>query len=106
MADENLFIGCDKTVTMTGLLDADTGSYLNAATLAWVLTNAAGTIVATGTLAYVAASNGNYKGVIDGATVTSTLTEGAIYTFTLTGIQTTFDDQRTVPLIAKRRRLT
>lgn len=89
-----LHINEDAKVTMTGLSytsDAGVLTYLNAATITYTLTSVVGTTTVggmtvpgttvsggTGTLSYVAASNGNYTGTIDKA-VTSLLSDGSKY---------------------------
>lgn len=95
-----LFIGADVTITLTGMSGG--GSYLNAATATWTLADNSGTTVTTGSLSYVSASNGNYSGVIDAAT-TGTLTEGAVYTLTVTFAQSGYDDKRRLRLSAAYR---
>ena len=99
MPDLNLPVGGDATVKWTGATgtSATTGAgvYLNSATVTYALTTATGAAVSggTGTLSYVAASNGNYVGVIESA-VTSTLTPGAVYYLTLTLVQSPYNDER------------
>ena len=89
-----LYINEDSKVTVEGLsytTDAGVTTYLNAATVTYTLTDTVGTTTVggmtvpgttitggTGTLSYIAASNGNYTGTIDKA-VTSLLTAGAKY---------------------------
>ena len=65
--------GCDNDVTFDGALNSSTGSYLNSATCTFSLyesvadseVNGAAVTGATGiAMAYVAASNGDYAGVL------------------------------------------
>lgn len=63
-----LTAGRDCYLKVTGFRNAVTGDYLNAATTkTWAITDAAGAAVASGTLAYTAASNGDYTATIDAA---------------------------------------
>ena len=78
-----LYIGEDFRVTLTGLsytTDAGAVAYLNAATVTYALKSAAGAAIAggTGSLSYVAASNGNYAATGNKA-VTLLLSDGALY---------------------------
>lgn len=78
-----LYINEDVRVKLTGLsYETDLGgtTYLNAATITYALKDALGATVAggTGTLDYIATTNGNYAAVIDKA-VTVLLAEGARY---------------------------
>lgn len=83
MATQDIYIGSDHTVALTGM--AVGATYLNAATVSYALTEADGDAVSggTGTLSYVAASNGNYTGTIE-STVADLLTENALYNLTIT----------------------
>jgi hypothetical protein len=65
--------GCDNDVLLEGATNADTGNYMNAATVTFTLyksivgSEVSGDAVAGATtiaMAYVAASNGNYLGII------------------------------------------
>lgn len=80
-----IYIGNDTDLKATGMQDENSGTYLNSLTISWSLVDGSGTQVSggSGTLAYVAASNGNYFGVMDAA-VTSLLTLGATYTLIMT----------------------
>ncbi|TXH99564.1 MAG: hypothetical protein E6Q76_19645 [Rhizobium sp.] len=79
-----LYIGEDMTVTWSGAsgTDGSDGSteYLNAATVTYAIKTVAGASVSggTGSLSYIAGSNGDYIGVIE-STVTAGLTPGARY---------------------------
>ncbi len=93
MAD-TITLNSDKTLELSGARDAATGSFLNAATVTYGLYTSAGVLVpsGTGTLTYVAASDGNYRGVIE-STVTSTLTTGQAYYALITLVQSAYDFQ-------------
>lgn len=107
----NLFIGCDATVKYEGARDAVSGSYLNSLTVAYELQelpaagSVDGTVVSggTGSLAYVAASDGNYRGVIDGA-VTALLDEGTTYQVKITATGGGYDDVQYIEANAKKRK--
>ena len=94
-----IYIGSDHDVTYEGAYGG--GGYLNSATVTFALKDSAGTTVSggTGTLSYVAASSGNYAGVIQ-SSVTSLLTNRANYTLEITFVQSAFDDFRRLPLRA------
>lgn len=67
-ATEILLVGSSNVVQLTGLRDALSGAYQNAATVTLTLKDAAGVEV-TGetwpfTLAYIASSNGIYRGTL------------------------------------------
>lgn len=81
-----LYVGEDMAIQMIGLRDAITGSYVNDATMTYTLKTAAGVAV-TGasaiSMAYVAASDGNYRGTMDAA-VSGTLTNETVYYLEIT----------------------
>lgn len=106
---EPLYIGEDHnhrwgTNATDGAKDDLAGTYLNAAVVTWALKDAAGVLVTggTGTLAYVAASNGNYLGVIQ-STVTALLTVGQTYYLETTLVQGDFNAFRRLPFQARYR---
>lgn len=78
-----LYLQADNNIKLTGLSDADSGDYLNAATITYAIKNEAGATVtgATGTLDYVTATNGNYLGVVDSAVMVLT----SLIPFTIPG---------------------
>lgn len=79
---------------LTGLTDSITSTYVNDATVTCVLKDkCSGDTLATVTLAYVAASNGNYRGILSAA-VTSTLTSGQFYVLEITSTSGTNTDFR------------
>lgn len=74
-----LTAGRDFRLAVTGFRNAVTGDYLNAATTkTWVIYDRTGAEVAAGTLAYTAASSGDYTATIDKADFAS-LAVGARY---------------------------
>jgi hypothetical protein len=91
-----IYFNCDHTVTVTGLR-VGSATYLNDATVTYALKTASGTSVSTGTLTYVAASNGNYSGSIE-SSVTGTLTVGAMYVLEVTAVESPYDDFRRLEL--------
>lgn len=97
-----IYIAADRTVTYSGASAG--GSYLNSATVTYSLKDATLTTVSggTGTLSYVAASNGNYSGTIE-STVTSTLTAGEKYYLDITLVSGSYDDFRRLELYAEYR---
>lgn len=100
-----LYIGADHTLTLTGMSDG--ANYLNAATTkSWSLKLAStGAEVASGSLAYVAASNGNYSGELP-STETADLTEDTEYWIDITFVEGSFNDFRRLVRVAKYRRET
>lgn len=104
-----LFIGADANVTLTGIRDAVTGSYLNSASPTWTLQDTAGNAILDGddtpiggTIDYVAASNGDYRGVIDGA-ITADLTSRQDYVVVVDFSSAGYDDVRHIPVTAMYR---
>ncbi|AMV25537.1 hypothetical protein VT84_14155 [Gemmata sp. SH-PL17] len=106
MAANVIFIGSDHVVAWEGA--TGDGTYLNAATVGYALLDAGGTAVTvsgtpvTGTLDYVADSNGDYRGTIE-STVTGTLRNGAQYLLDVTLVQAPFDDKRRLRVYASYR---
>lgn len=98
---QTIYVGSDMRISLKGL-SAD-GSYLNSATVTWVLLKYDGTTAGSGSLSYTASSNGNYTGTVP-STVTSTLTENLSATLQVTISQGSVDDYRELDLIAKYRR--
>ena len=62
---QNLWIGSDNSVSVTGLTNEVTGAYINDATATFTLCDQNGTnLVEDEPMPYVAGSNGNYRGII------------------------------------------
>jgi hypothetical protein len=97
-----IYISADHYVRYYGAQDSADDSYLNSGTCTFVLYNAAGASVTSGTCSYVASSNGNYRGVIE-STTTSGLTVGAKYRIVITFVQGLCNDSRTLWFRAKHR---
>jgi len=102
-----LYISEDFRITLSGLsyeTDAGVTTYLNAATVTYALKNAAGAAVAggTGSLSYIAASNGNYVATGDKA-VTVLLSEGVRYYLEVTIAEGSRDGFRRLELRAEYR---
>lgn len=94
-----IYIGEDLTLTFTGASVTVQGStsYLNSATVTYAVKDATGTAVsgATGTLTYVAASNGNYEGTLESSVTTpANFTEGGTYIVEYTLSQSTYNGFR------------
>jgi hypothetical protein len=99
---EPIFINADNEVSWTGA--TANGSYLNSATVTYALKTITGATVSggTGTLSYVAASNGNYLGTIE-STVTTLLTEGTVYLLQITLSQSSYNDFRQLEVVGTYR---
>lgn len=98
---EEIYIGCDHDLEYTRARAG--GSYLNSGTVTYTITTEAGAAVTSGTLSYVAGSNGKYAGVVDGDDLAS-LTENAVYIRTITYTDADDgDDKRVTRLVAKYR---
>lgn len=96
----SIYIGSDHTVQFDKVRDIDK-NYLNSGSATFALTEKyTGTTVTTGTLDYVAASNGRYRGLID-RTVTVTLSENSFYYLTVVFVNSGFDTERRLELQAK-----
>jgi hypothetical protein len=102
-----LYIGDDMVAAWTGAHYVDSAGatqYLNAATVTYTLRDSALAAVAsaTGTLAYVSASNGNYRATVE-STVTELLTEGATYYLDFVLSQSSYNGRRRLKLRAEYR---
>lgn len=101
-----LYVGAAMDMNYSGAEFAATGVLINNGTCTWSLADASAVVVGSGTLAYVALSDGNYYGQIP-SSVTSLLTVDAPYTLTITfsvsGIE---DDERVFALRAAYRMAT
>jgi len=97
---ERLYIGCDMEAPYEGAFAG--GVYLNAATVGWELLDAAGSVLGSGSCAYVAASDGDYLGVIE-STVTAALTRGRPYRVRYTLASGTVNDVQQVECVAAYR---
>lgn len=86
MSLEVITMGSDNLVRLDALTNASSGAYVNNAVVTFNLKDANGAIVGGQSgvsMAYVAASNGRYEGVIPNA-VTAALTLNAPYTVEIT----------------------
>lgn len=99
----NIYIGCDHTVSVTGLRIAG-GAHLNAATITYSLQSTDGTEITggSGSLTYTPASDGDYTGTIE-STVTALLTNKVLYLLILTIAESPYNDKRWIELNAARR---
>lgn len=91
--------GSDITVLWSGLKDHVTGSFINDATVTGVLKDAAGSTVQSITFAYVAASDGNYRGTI---TAAANLVATYAYELTVTATAGSLQKQRTLAFPARK----
>lgn len=83
---EQIWIGADNSVNITGLRNASTGLYINDATCTFTLLNASNTALITNRqIPYVANSNGNYRGLIDDV-ISSQLGREQTFTLKVTAI--------------------
>lgn len=100
--------GADEYLKYFGASDSADDSYLNSGTCTYAIyensNGSLGTAVSggTGTLSYIASSNGNYRGIIDAA-VTGAMTVGAYYWIVITFVQGNYNDQRTLAAQCVRR---
>ncbi len=88
----SLYIGDDMDVTLTGMQDAISLVYLNTATATYELKRGT-TVIDSGTLDYVAASDGDYLAVIDSA-ITANLTQRTNYSLVITFVQGNYQTVR------------
>lgn len=100
-----IFIRNDNDFRVKGFRDTRTGDYLNAATTAtWELNPAkkatSPTAVSSGSMTYVAGSNGEYVGGIDDAVV---LTEGTTYWLNVVLVQDGIRLDIEIPVVAQLR---
>jgi hypothetical protein len=100
MALEVLAINSDNLVRLDGLTNASTGAYINNATVTYALLDPTGATLASGTLSFVAASNGRYEGTINH---TVSLTLNAFYTLQISAVGGGFQIYRQCQCIAKYR---
>jgi hypothetical protein len=103
---ETIYIAEDHNAKWDGARDEESGNPLNAATIAFDLTDTAGTSLGTGTLAYVGGSAGDYLGVVQ-STITATLVENTVanpyYYLELTLTQGGYNAFRRLPCTARYR---
>lgn len=105
MAISPLYIGADLDLDYSDARVASTDAPLNTGTCTWTLKDADGLTVGSGTLAYVAASSGDYAGVMQ-STVTGALEVDAPYTLTILFSQGSYQDARVIPMRAAYRTTT
>lgn len=84
VSPSKLTIGDDVLVRLDKAKLASDGSYVNSGSGTWELFDTDGTTsLASGSLSYVASSNGRWHGTIP-STITEDLAEGSIYKLTIT----------------------
>lgn len=98
-----LYIGAAMDLNYSGAEFAQSGAIINNGNCTWELADAGGTVIGSGSLVYVAASDGDYYGQMP-ASVTSVLTLDAPYTLTiLFSVSGTEGDERVLSLRAAYR---
>lgn len=98
-----LYIGEDHYVRFFGANDSADSSYLNSATVTFTLKTTADVTVSGPTpMDYIAASNGNYRGILDSA-VTSGLTLDAGYYLYIDFDQGNYEGKRRLTCVASYR---
>lgn len=78
MTVRTIYVAQDNLLRADSLRLATTGAYVNSGTVTWQVKTAAGVLLASGSLAYVAASNGRWQGTLDAADA-ALLTAGETY---------------------------
>lgn len=81
-----LYIGQDNLIEWRFMLNAATEEYVNDATVTFTVKDSDGNTVASGSMSYLAASDGIYQGVVPDDT---DLDDGDTYTIEVTGISGT-----------------
>jgi hypothetical protein len=100
-----LYKKADNVLYYDKVRDSETDAYLNEGTATFTFKNAAGETVHSGTLAFVVASDGRYRVVIDKTVTTpDTIQVEDILTLEIVFSQDTYDDTWNIPVIIKWRR--
>lgn len=106
---EPIYLKTDHDVTITGFRVRSSGAYLNAATATYVVKNHQGNQITggTGSLSYVASSNGNYLGVIESTVLVTDslvpLTEFQTCTVEITIAESGYNDFRVLEFEVRKR---
>ena len=104
MSIGNIFINNDSLIELIGLKNSLTDSYVNDATVTVTLYDSTGAEVSgiswPLTMAYVTASNGDYRGTLDKAVV---LITGALYKAVITALDGINDGEWVLYLRAQER---
>lgn len=95
-----LYVSSDTPIRWDAMTLGEGGAFVNDATVTWALKDAAGAAVsgATGTMSYVALSNGRYDGVLES---TVTLIVGATYYLEVTAVSGGANGFRRVECVAQ-----
>lgn len=104
MAEIVIFKRNDQTITVTGLRNAETGVFLNAATVRATLLDPSGQPVSgfnNLSLSYIASSNGNYRGQVE---ETFDPPEGTGYTLVVDATEGTLVGHWEIPAVIRQRR--
>jgi len=98
---KTLKVRSDNVITWDGMTRETTGAAVNDATVTYALLSSAGAALSpavTGTLAYVAASAGDYQGIIESSQVT--LVSGTTYLLELTATSGAWNGLRRIKCTA------
>lgn len=95
----SVHVGEDNLIEWDKLTLASNASYVNNATVTFALKSEAGATLATGSLSYVAGSNGKYQGTLDRAAVA--LVAGTLYYLELTATRGADDGFRRIRSLAR-----
>lgn len=97
-----LYLGEDHNIKWDGAIDEEAASYLNTATVTFELQDTAGTAITGGggTCSYVAASDGDYLGVLESS---ASVTLGTRYVCVVTLVQGNYNAKRYIRLVCKQR---
>lgn len=77
----NLYIDNDNTIVLEDVYDTIAAEFIDDATVAWTLKDAAGATITSGSLTYVPLTDATYRGNIEEDV---DLTQGAVYELTVT----------------------
>ncbi len=102
--DGTFYRGVDQDIEFTGVKVRRTSAYLNNAEATFTLKDRYGETISEGVLNYVAASNGNYYGVLNGDDTTDVVS--SVHTLEVVFVKDDYRDQRTLKLQAADRKLT
>lgn len=107
MSQPVLYVSSDQYLWVLGLVDNSTAAYVTGATVSAVITDSAGTTLATVSLTYqsgsqvvngVTSAGGNYRGLLAHSV---TLTAGQNYTVSVTITNSTMQLYKQFPLAAQ-----
>ena len=96
----DIYINEDNLVAWDAMADGTDSSFVNDATVTYNLTDTGGTSMATGSLAYVAASSGKYQGTIQKSDAAN-LAAGTQYVLEVIAASSGRDGFRRLPVVAR-----